>query len=407
MERITTVLVLLIMREGTGTSSGEVTFENPDPCALKGSSVEFKCSYRYNEGETVRKTLWYKGDFLGDIWTRIKLSDLPSYENRIEYLGDQKHNCSIAIHDVQENDTGHYYFRFDTEKFGYRSKKSVQLSVTELSASMYPDRVRAGEDVKLECKTSCQQLPSIIWFKDGRPVAKPVFQAQAEDSGNYSCAIEGQESDKSDPVILIVQYAPLNVSIEMGRPGLMVEGSNVSLTCTANPAADSYTWYKDFSGSMLQVGSGQVLSLPSVNVSHSGLYLCRVRNSMGEGNSMGVLLTVYGTDINHLILRVGFGVKVVIVLLLTMIIIWACKKMRVSPVDKMVRRSLLCLNGSTTVCHKRYNVFLIFCFRSTAMHFWLNKLQKLNRTDKGIVLLPDLYLPTFVLIVVVTILFFI
>ncbi|XP_034468285.1 B-cell receptor CD22-like isoform X5 [Hippoglossus hippoglossus] len=335
MERITTVLVLLIMREGTGTSSGEVTFENPDPCALKGSSVEFKCSYRYNEGETVRKTLWYKGDFLGDIWTRIKLSDLPSYENRIEYLGDQKHNCSIAIHDVQENDTGHYYFRFDTEKFGYRSKKSVQLSVTD---------------------------------------------------------------------------APLNVSIEMGRPGLMVEGSNVSLTCTANPAADSYTWYKDFSGSMLQVGSGQVLSLPSVNVSHSGLYLCRVRNSMGEGNSMGVLLTVYGTDttdINHLILRVGFGVKVVIVLLLTMIIIWACKKMRVSPVDKMVRRSLLCLNGSTTVCHKRYNVFLIFCFRSTAMHFWLNKLQKLNRTDKGIVLLPDLYLPTFVLIVVVTILFFI
>ncbi|XP_034468286.1 B-cell receptor CD22-like isoform X6 [Hippoglossus hippoglossus] len=316
MERITTVLVLLIMREGTGTSSGEVTFENPDPCALKGSSVEFKCSYRYNEGETVRKTLWYKGDFLGDIWTRIKLSDLPSYENRIEYLGDQKHNCSIAIHDVQENDTGHYYFRFDTEKFGYRSKKSVQLSVTELSASMYPDRVRAGEDVKLECKTSCQQLPSIIWFKDGRPVAKPVFQAQAEDSGNYSCAIEGQESDKSDPVILIVQF-------------------------------------------------------------------------------------------NHLILRVGFGVKVVIVLLLTMIIIWACKKMRVSPVDKMVRRSLLCLNGSTTVCHKRYNVFLIFCFRSTAMHFWLNKLQKLNRTDKGIVLLPDLYLPTFVLIVVVTILFFI
>ncbi|XP_060937854.1 B-cell receptor CD22-like [Limanda limanda] len=329
MERMTTVLVLLIMREGTGTSYREVTFENPDPCALKGSSVEFKCSYRYNEGETVLQTRWYKGDIVGNVWRRFKLSDLPSYENRTEYLGDRKHNCSIAIHDVQESDTGHYYFRFDTENIGYRSKKSVQLSVRELSASMYPDTVRAGEDIKLECRTSCQQQPSsIIWFKDGRPVAKPVFQAQAEDSGNYSCAIEGEESDKSDPVTLIVQYAPLNVTIEMSHPGLIVAGSNVSLTCsnTANPAADNYTWYKNSSSSMLQVGSGQVLSLPSVNVSHSGLYLCQVRNSVGEGNSIGVLLTVYETDttdINHLILRVGFGVKVFIVLLLTMIITWA------------------------------------------------------------------------------------
>ncbi|XP_053288555.1 B-cell receptor CD22 [Pleuronectes platessa] len=336
MEWITTVLVFLIMREGTGTSYYKVTFENPDPCALKGSSVAFKCSYSFNEGETVLQTRWYKGDFLGEIWRRFKLSDLPSYDNRTEYLGDRKHDCSIAIHDVQENDTGHYYFRFDTEKIGFRSKTSVQLTVTELIASVYPDRVRAGEDVNLECGTSCQQLPSIKWFKDGRPVDKPVFQAQAVDSGNYSCVIEGQESYKSDPMTLVVQYAPLNVSIEMSPSDLIVEGSNVSLTCsdTANPAADKYTWHKDVSSSMLQVGSGQVLSLPSVNISHSGIYLCRVWNSVGEGNSMGVLLTVYETDIHHLILRVGFGFKVVIVLLLTMIIIWACKKTRASPVDK-------------------------------------------------------------------------
>ena len=101
--------------------------------------------------------------------------------------------------------------------------------------------------------------------------------------------------------VLIFVYltdAPLNVSIEISRPGVIVEGSNVSLTCrdTANSAADNYTWYKDVSSSMLQVGSGQVLSLPSVKVSHSGLYICWVRNSVGEGKSMGVQLTVYETD---------------------------------------------------------------------------------------------------------------
>lgn len=74
----------------------------------------------------------------------------------------------------------------------------------ELSARVYPDRVRAGDTVTLECRTSCQ-LSNTVWFKDGRPVAKPVFQAQAEDSGNYLCAVEGQDSVLSDSVALDVQ----------------------------------------------------------------------------------------------------------------------------------------------------------------------------------------------------------
>lgn len=107
-----------------------MTFENPDPCALKGSSVEFRCSYEYQSGESVRKTVWYKGKSENKTWIRVKLSDLPSYHNRYEYLGDQQHDCSLAIHDLQDDDSGHYYFRFDTERFGQHSKESVYLSVT-------------------------------------------------------------------------------------------------------------------------------------------------------------------------------------------------------------------------------------------------------------------------------------
>lgn len=75
----------------------------------------------------------------------------------------------------------------------------------ELSARVHPERVRAGDDVTLECGTSCYRPPGTVWFKDGRPVANLTFQAQPGDSGNYSCAIEGQESDPSDPVALDVQ----------------------------------------------------------------------------------------------------------------------------------------------------------------------------------------------------------
>lgn len=73
-----------------------------------------------------------------------------------------------------------------------------------LSARVYPDSVRAGDTVSLECRKSCQ-LPSVVWFKDGRLVAQPHFQAQAKHSGNYLCVVEGHESVLSDPVALDVQ----------------------------------------------------------------------------------------------------------------------------------------------------------------------------------------------------------
>lgn len=107
-----------------------VTFENPNPCALKGSSVHLRCSYNYTDGEIVTRTAWYKGKLIDGNWTRVKLSDLPSYQNRFKYLGDQQHDCGLAIDDLQDNNTGHYYFRFDTQMYGRRSKTSVYLSVT-------------------------------------------------------------------------------------------------------------------------------------------------------------------------------------------------------------------------------------------------------------------------------------
>ncbi|XP_078109635.1 B-cell receptor CD22-like isoform X1 [Sander vitreus] len=338
MDKMIAMLVLLILKPESVSAGWSVTFENPNPCASKGSSVHLRCSYNYTDGETVIKTAWYKGELIDGNWTRVKLSDLPSYQNRFKYLGDQQHDCSLAIDDLQDNDTGHYYFRFDTQTYGRRSKKSMYLSVTELSARVYPDRVRAGNTVTLECRTSCQ-LSNTVWFKDGRPVAKPVFQAQAEDSGNYLCAVEGQESVLSDSVALDVQYPPLNVSVEISYSGHLTEGSSVNLSCSsvANPATDNYTWYRasvSSSSSLFQVGSGQVLSLPSVEASHSGLYLCQARNPLGQNNSTEVLLTAGDADINRVIIFVGIGVKVCIGLLLPLVIIWAWRQRRSSAVDK-------------------------------------------------------------------------
>ncbi|XP_034552856.1 B-cell receptor CD22-like isoform X2 [Notolabrus celidotus] len=322
-----TILLLVILKAGALRAGLSVTFENPNPCAFKGSSVEFRCSYSYDDGQTVIETTWYKGELKDGTWVRVKLSDLPLIKNRSEYVGDKQHDCSLALHDLQLNDTGYYYFRFDTDKYGRRSRKSVYLSVTELRARVHPDTVRAGDDVTLECNTSCK-LHSALWYKDGRPVTKPKFQAQAEDAGKYLCVVEGQESVRSDPVALDVHYFP----------------SIVNLTCSssANPAAVNYTWFrrktKSSSSSLLQVGSGQVLSVPIVELSHGGPYNCQARNTVGENNSTEVLLREDDdstlTSLNYILILVGIGVKAVILLVLPLVIVWAWRRGSSSDVEK-------------------------------------------------------------------------
>ncbi|TWW79559.1 hypothetical protein D4764_10G0005890 [Takifugu flavidus] len=205
-----------------------------------------------------------------------------------------QHKCGLAIHDLQENDTGHYYFHFDTDAYGRRSKTSVYLAVTEVRASVHPSStVRAGWSVRLDCQTSCQN--HAIWFKDGEPVTNTEFQAQIGDAGNYTCAIEGDESVQSDPVTLDVQYPTLNLSVELSYSGRLTLGISVNLTCcgAANPAAENYTWYRSTGAngsSMVQVGTGQVLSIPSVEVTHFGRYLCKAQNLFWEISSPEILM---------------------------------------------------------------------------------------------------------------------
>ncbi|KAM9310042.1 B-cell receptor CD22 [Pholidichthys leucotaenia] len=316
------LLCLMVKSAGAVNAVWSVTFENPNYCVLKGSSVEFLCSYNYLAGKTVRKTAWYKGQSEDGIWKRIELSELPSYQNRSEYVGDKQHDCRLVIHNLQKNDTGYYYFAFDTDMYAWHSKNSVYLSVTEVKARVHPQRVRAGNTVTLQCETSCP-LHRTRWLRNGHNVTTTKFQAQAEDAGNYSCVVEARELLYSHPVALDVQYSPLNVSVGVSPAGLLTAGSSVNLTCItdANPVAEDYTWYRY--GSKLETGSGRVLSFSPIEVSHTGLYLCQARNSLGEKNSTEVLLVVEEANNVHYILLVGMGVKVIIALLLPLAIIWA------------------------------------------------------------------------------------
>lgn len=89
----------------------------------------------------------------------------------------------------------------------------------------------------------------------------------------------------------------MNVVVSVDPPRVAGGGAvNLTCSCAANPAADNYTWYKRSSApgssSLVWVGSGQLMSLLSMDPSHTGLYVCQAVNRLGGNHSTEVLLTV-------------------------------------------------------------------------------------------------------------------
>ncbi|XP_078109641.1 Fc receptor-like protein 5 isoform X2 [Sander vitreus] len=179
-------------------------------------------------------------------------------------------------------------------------------------------------------------------YKDGHFISSgqnhTISDIQPSHRGLYYCQAwnniswRGIALINSTEVQLDVQYRPENISISMDPPHV-VEGSSVNLSCSsaANPAADNYTWYRasvSSSSSLLQVGSGQVLSLPSMEASHTGLYLCQARNPLGQNNSTEMMLAIKEKDhgSHSLPILAGFGVFVFVTLLLLLLLFFWLKQ---------------------------------------------------------------------------------
>ncbi|CAB1334069.1 unnamed protein product, partial [Coregonus sp. 'balchen'] len=113
-----------------GVSGGPygVTSDNVSPCALRGSSVVFGCSYDYPSRDTVTKTIWFGME--NNTWT--DLFQNQAYSGCVEYLGNNMHNCTLRISNLRPSDAKKYHFRFLTDHDKWSDPKGVVLSVTGL-----------------------------------------------------------------------------------------------------------------------------------------------------------------------------------------------------------------------------------------------------------------------------------
>ncbi|XP_030236077.1 uncharacterized protein LOC115560703 [Gadus morhua] len=269
------------------------TYPSSNICALRGSTVEIRCNYKYPYTTTVEKILWFTTKHNEP----VDLRDDTDYTGRVEY-SCFRHSCTwssctgtckLIIKDLRQSDSAEYKFRITTNNGGALSDlPGVKLSVTDhwMEVIILP-RPTSQNWLELECHRMCHltgyRTYSMYsnWYRNEIQQRRQGSSYRFDINSEYrvSCAATGFKHLPSPSV-----YAPEAPSVGGTPPGVIKEGSSVNLTCTseANPVA-KYSWTKVTTGHSLGHSvQGQQLSFHPIQSSHSGQYLCKAENDLGK-----------------------------------------------------------------------------------------------------------------------------
>ncbi|XP_057187991.1 B-cell receptor CD22-like isoform X1 [Triplophysa rosa] len=296
-------LIFLLMIPGVYSADDcwGVTYSSSHICALKGSTVTINCTYTYPTGYQIKKVFWTKTQTPTDN-VFPDLSEDSEYKQRIQYLRDKQHDCSVRLTDVRHTDSHEYYFRFITDKPDGKwiGAPGVTLDVTDKPVISISSSgvIVEGDSVTLTCSSeSNPPVHNYSWFKENQTSSVGsgniyyISNIRSDHSGQYKCKTRHTCGEKySDSVTLNVLYPPRNVTASISSSGVIVEGDSVNLTCSSesNPPAN-ISWFKEETS----VGSGNIYSISNIRSDHSGQYKCKARNELGERNAALTLNVLY------------------------------------------------------------------------------------------------------------------
>ncbi|XP_040003017.1 B-cell receptor CD22-like isoform X2 [Xiphias gladius] len=232
------VVLLLTVPVVRGYNGWGVTYTSTKICALKGSTVEMNCTYRFpsriNSVSTkVEETFWFT-KASNNIYADLRTD--PDYSDRVEYRC-KNNDCTLRITDLRESDSAEYKFRFITNQPGgsFTGSPGVTLSVTGLQVQLSSPGVRTYDrSAELMCRSNCR-LPdhtSYIWYKNQKEILRRKLNSlnNFELRNHYSCAVQGHEDFPSSSLLVQgqvnwgVTYAPAQICA--------FRGSTVEMNCT-------------------------------------------------------------------------------------------------------------------------------------------------------------------------------
>ncbi|XP_046700529.1 B-cell receptor CD22-like [Silurus meridionalis] len=255
---------------------------NPDKQVFSGDTVTLRCEIQ-DESVSRWQYSWYKDGSLSLV-SIVQMYTISSVE--VTHTG--KYTCKGRE-------------RSDAHCSSHLSDATPCFNPTARPkpvASINPDKqVFSGETVTLSCEIQDKSVSrwQCSWYKDASlsPVSSVqmyrISSVEVTHTGKYTC--KGRESGGSrsshlsDAVTLTVSVKPKPVA-SINPDKQVFSGDTVTLRCEIQDESVSrwqYSWYKD--ASLSPVSSVPMYRISSVEVTHTGKYTCKGRESGGSRSS--------------------------------------------------------------------------------------------------------------------------
>ncbi|XP_036931273.1 carcinoembryonic antigen-related cell adhesion molecule 5-like [Acanthopagrus latus] len=285
----TPVALLIILGAISGLSHGDGVLPDGLTAAV-GETVKFTTTVTPPETPFLVVTWSFSDVNIITSQTAINITD-PAYTDRITLFPT---TGSLELRDLTLNDTGDYTVTIISnagaaQKGNCRLVVQMPISNVVVTTSS-TDLVELSGSVSLSCSASGSS-PSFLWLNSSSEVTASnrvqltdggatltIVDVTRYDQGPFRCHVSNLVSnDTTDPLSLSISYGPENINLTSPSQEYYVEGSNISLSCSAasRPAAVFY-WL--LNGDTLS-DTGQEFRLVNIQMSQSGNYSCQAFNN--------------------------------------------------------------------------------------------------------------------------------
>ncbi|XP_032104923.1 B-cell receptor CD22 isoform X9 [Sapajus apella] len=302
-------LLLLVPEHLAFSASSDWRLQHPEALyAWEGACVWVPCIYRIpDSGDALKRfTLFHNPEYNDKtksfegtrLYENKEDGRFPS-EQRVQFLGHNKNNCTLRINPVYVNDSGPLGLRMESQKSKWMGRTHLSVSERPFPPHIQlPPEIQESQEITLTCllNFSCHGYQiRLQWFLEGDSMAQAVvtptsvvpesvftwskvpeslftrselkFKTQWSHHGkNVTCQLQDVEGKvlSEDTVQLNVKHPPKEVTTVIQNPTAIREGDTVTLSCNYNSSNPGVTWYEWKTGSTHESSLSGVLKIQNI-----------------------------------------------------------------------------------------------------------------------------------------------